>query len=700
MDKQDLLLEIGCEELPTLAVKSLSAELQSRLCGLLNQHQLAHGAVQVFATPRRVGIFIADVDAEQSAQTIERQGPAMAQAYNANGQPTPAALGFAKSCGVTVEALREKDQRLYYKGEKPGQKTIDLLADLVKQTISQMTVAKPMRWGSHPETFARPVHWILLLFGGQTIKTTLFGVESGNQTFGHRFHHPAALTVKHPKDYPNILRDQGKVIADFDERLQKIRQAIHDATPQGHQVETDEELLNEVTALVEWPVALVGHFNPEFLQVPQEALITSMKINQKYFPVLDKQGRLQSAFVLISNIVSTDPALIIHGNERVINARLTDAAFFFKNDLEHSLESQLPHLEHVTFQKQLGSLAHKTERMVKTAAFIAEKIGADIAAAKQAAQLAKCDLLSEMVNEFPTLQGAMGYYYARNDGLSESCARAIKEHYLPRYFRDQIPTTKEGYAVALADKLDTLVGIFGINQAPTGDKDPFALRRAANGILQMLIAKESSPLSREELLRLDLMELLQQARQAYTQHLPNADVIQQVFDFTQVRLKSILMETHTVPEPVTVEQFESVRALNIARPLDFVLRLDAVREFQKLPAAAALAAANKRVSNILKKQAAGFASTTVNEALFEHPEERELARTLTAQTQNVAQAVRGMHYTPALTQLAHLKSPIDAFFDKVMVMTDDPAKRANRLALLTKLHHLLTQVADISFLSL
>lgn len=693
MSKQDLLLEIGCEELPTHAVKSLAEALRIQLTKLLGAHELHHGQSQVFASPRRIAVYIADLETQQPTQVIERQGPACQQAYGDNGQPTPAALGFAKSCGVDISAVSKKDNRLYFKGEKAGKKTIELLPELAELAIRQMPIARPMRWGVHPNGFARPVHWILLMLGKTVVETTLFNQRSGNQTFGHRFHHPKPITITNPKDYARILREKGRVIADFSERQRKIIDAIKAATPAGQTVDMDPDLLDEVTSLVEWPVALVGHFGSKFLEVPQEVLITSMKTNQKYFPVLNSQGQLQPAFVLISNIDSKDPALIIHGNERVLNARLTDAAFFYNNDLQHSLESRLPHLEHVTFQKQLGSLAHKTERMVNIAAFIAGQIGADIPSAKQAAQLSKCDLLSEMVGEFPTLQGIMGYYYARNDGLSEDSAMAIKEHYLPRHVGDAIPGNKIGYAVALADKLDTLVGIFGINQAPTGDKDPFALRRAANGILQMLIA-ENNTLTRAELLKLDLMALLKKAQQAYTIHLPNTTVVEQVFDFTMVRLKSILSEKTAL----TSEQFDAVLVLRITRPLDFQLRLEAVQEFQKLPEASALAAANKRVSNILKKQAAGFTSTVIDEKLFEHDEERALAQALATQTQTVNQLAQQMQYTSALSQLSSLKIPVDAFFDKVMVMVDDPAKRNNRLAILKSLHNLFTQVADIALL--
>jgi glycyl-tRNA synthetase beta chain len=686
MDKKDLLIEIGCEELPTQAVQSLAEQLTARLQAQLTASGLM-GKIpaQPFATPRRLAVYIKEVNTQLPPQLVERTGPHYDQAFNADGKPTMAALGFAKSCGVGIEALSQKEGRLYFKSEKPAQKTMDILPDLIRQAIRSLPIAKPMRWGAHPDSFARPVHWLLVMFGSDIVPLTVFGLPSSNQTRGHRFHHPGALTMTTAKAYSAILEEPGKVIADFQERRRRIEQAIRHVTPAGQTVMMDPELLNEVTALVEWPVALVGHFDPDFLAVPPEALMTSMKVNQKYFPVLNPQGQLQPAFVLISNIEGKDPALIVHGNERVLNARLTDAAFFFKNDCAHSLESRLAHLEQVIFQKQLGSVADKTERIVKISAIIAEHIDADKTMAKQAAQLCKCDLLSEMVGEFPTLQGIMGYYYAKNDGLDEACALAIKEHYYPRFANDELPSNRIGCAVALADKLDTLVGIFGIHQPPSGDKDPFALRRAANGILAILLGKQ---------LPLDLLLLLQWTRDAYALHLPNAQVIEQTFDFVMQRLKSICLE-----KGAASEQFEAVLACRPSQPLDFMHRLEAVRAFQKLPTAAALAAANKRVSNILKKQAGAQWPTAIDPRLFEHEAERSLAEALSVQTQAVEKLYAAGDYATALSQLSSLKEPVDRFFDKVMVMVDDAAQRNNRLALLARLHRLFTQVADISLLS-
>ncbi len=509
-------------------------------------------------------------------------------------------------------------------------------------------------------------------------------LTSGNQTWGHRFHHPEPITITSPKEYENILLQKGKVIADFNKRQEKIRQAVLDITPKKLAAELDPELLQEVTSLVEWPVALMGHFNQEFLKVPQEVLITSMKTNQKYFPVLNPQQQLQPAFILISNIESKDPQQIVQGNERVLKARLSDAAFFYENDLAISLQSRLPHLEHVIFQKQLGSLAHKTERMVTLSGAIATDLKENIHLAKEAAQLSKCDLLSEMVGEFPSLQGIMGYYYAKNDGLSEDCALAIKQHYAPRFSGDQLPDTSTGYIVALADRLDTLVGIFGINQPPSGDKDPFGLRRAALGVLRILIEKG---------LPLDLEQLLKLAQQAYSMHLPNTAVVAQAFDFIMSRLKTWYLEKGVSPEV-----FEAVLACRPTKPLDFDRRIHAVQQFLTTPFAQALAAANKRVTNILKKQAGDIWPTAIDIDLFEHEAERVLAEQLTQQTQIAQQFYNKSDYAAALSQLSTLKEPVDHFFDKVMVMVEDKAKRNNRLALLARLHHLFTQVADISLL--
>ncbi len=688
--KKDFLLELGCEELPTHAVKSLSERLafhveeELRLSTLLEEPS---ANIQVFATPRRLAIHVKNIATQQSPQWIERQGPSAEQAFDPLGNPTDMAVGFAQSCGVSPESLSikdtEKGKRLFYKYLNPGQQAIELLPELVKRAIAKLEISRPMRWGNHTENFARPIHWLMVLFGTEVVQVTLFGQSSGNQTYGHRFHHPEPLVIPNPKDYAQILKTQGQVIANFQERKNSILNQIEQITPRGLQAKIDPELLDEVTALVEWPVALLAYFKAEFLIIPSEVLITSMQTHQRCFPLLNSFGQLQSVFVVVSNIESKNPATVIQGNERVINARLTDAAFFYQNDLKHSLESRLPHLEPLIFQKQLGSVAAKTERIVNLSLYIAKILQVDEATTQQAAQLAKCDLISEMVGEFPTLQGIMGYYYALNDQLSEECAIAIKEHYYPRFSGDALPSTIIGCIIAAADRLDTLIGIFGINQAPSGIKDPFALRRAAQGILRILLERK---------LALDLSELLDYTQRLYVTHLPNVAVKQQTFDFIFQRLKHIYIEQGIGPEI-----FEAVLACHPSQPLDFDRRLKAVCQFQTLPQASALSAAHKRVHNILKKQSA-TSQQIIDPLLFEYPAEAQLFEQLKIQTKMVQSLCQQGNYTQALTCLAILKDPIDHFFEKVMVMVEDKEKRNNRLALLVALHLLFTQVANISLL--
>ncbi len=653
--RKDLLLEIGCEELPTNAVKTLKEKLSRILVEQLESAQLmaSHSRVSTFATPRRIAVLLSDIADKQEPQTIERQGPHENAAFDKSGKPTPAAIGFAEACSISVEQLTVKEtpkgKFLYFSGQRPGRLTIELLPELIALALRKIPIDRPMRWGSHAESFARPVHWILILFGEQAVTAKIFNLTSSNKSYGHRFHHPETVLITTPQSYSEKLKE-AKVIASFEERRELIQKNIQLALPNGNQLGWDDELLNEVTALVEWPVVLLGEFNPDYLKIPPEVLITSMKTNQKYFPVFDQLGKLQPKFVLISNIESKDPKAVIQGNERVLNARLADAAFFYKNDLQQSLESRLPHLEHVIFQKQLGSMAHKTERLVNLSEYIAMKIGAEVKIAKQAAQLCKCDLLSEMVNEFPTLQGVMGCYYADNDGLSSSAALSIKEHYYPRFSADVLPNSKEGITVALADKVDTLVGIFGINQAPTGDKDPFALRRTANGVLQILIEKN---------IHLDLEQLLEHAKKTYASHLPNSALISQVFDFVMHRLRSFCLDKEFSPQ-----QFEAVLAKKPTDLLNFMQRLEAVRKFQQLPEATALASADKRVRNILRKQEQDLSKSSLDPSLFDQDAEKQLAAKLSIQDKKMNELYKAGQYIQALEELASLKESVDLFLIK------------------------------------
>lgn len=687
MSTKDFLIEIGCEELPAGAQTSLAAHLAKALTQAFDDAKLEHGEAQIFAAPRRLAVLISNVTATQPARTIERQGPSVESAYDKSGTPTLACLGFAKSCGVSADQLGIQDtpkgKRIFCKVAHPGKQTNELLPEIVQSALKKLPSPKPMRWGNNDIRFIRPVHWVLLLFGRDVIYTELFGLKTTRETRGHRFHHPRPIPITHPKDYNVVLYSQGYVVPDFQTRKDLIRKQIDKAVGHNQQAIVDENLLEEVTGLVEWPVVQKGSFNPDFLNVPKEVLITSMQTHQKCFPIEHTDGTLAPQFLLVSNIESKDPALVTQGNEKVINARLSDAAFFYDNDLKHPLPSYLPTLNKVIFQHKLGSLGDKTKRTQKLAEHISKKLGADTPLVKRAAQLSKCDLLTEMVYEFPSLQGVMGCYYALNEGEDPEVAQAIKEHYLPAFSGDRLPETLTGAIVSLADRLDTLVGIFGINQIPTGDKDPFALRRNALGILRILIEKE---------LPLDLMALLTQTQKGYANILPNDKVIEQCLEFIMSRLKSWYLEQRVAPEI-----FESVLAINPKSPLDFHHRVQAVRQFQTLPESSALAAANKRVSNILKKQDEKLPTKT-DAALFECEEERVLAKCLDTQSEEVTTLYQNADYTTALTKLSTLKEPVDAFFDQVMIMDKDAKKRRNRLALLVSLRKLFTQVADISLL--
>jgi glycyl-tRNA synthetase beta chain len=685
--KHDLLLEIGCEELPKLSLESLSHALAERLAELLLAAHLEHLPIRVYATPRRLALIVPELIADQPHQSIERFGPNRESAFDKEGTPTMACMGFAKSCGVSIDQLAiqktDKGERVVCRVTEKGGKTADIIGDIIKEAIKKLPIAKPMRWGNHDVQFVRPVHWVVLLYGKDLIPATILGKETCSQSMGHRFMHPKPLVIHSPNDYVSSL-EKAYVIADFRTRKENIRTQLEKLHSTHAQVIIDDDLLSEVTALVEWPVALKGKFNPDFLHVPKEVLITSMKSHQKCFPVVDASANLISEFILVSNIKSRDPAVVIKGNERVINARLSDAAFFFGKDQKISLADRLPRLDSVLFQKQLGSIGDKTKRVAELAKTIAKKIGVNPIHAERAALLSKCDLVSDMVGEFPDLQGIMGYHYAIHDGEDPAVALAIKEHYFPRFSGDILPSSQEGASVALADKLDTLIGIFGINQIPTGDKDPFALRRMALGIIRILIEKNFP---------LDLMELLALAKAAYKNTLVNENTLDQTFQFLMNRLKAWYLEGGIHPNV-----FESVFAKNPTSPLDFHHRVIAVQQFQTLVEAEALAAANKRVSNILKKTT-GTISLNIDATLFTQDEERNLANSLTRHTKAVSEYYQNANYAKALCDLSSLKEPVDLFFDKVMVMAEDENTRNNRLALLLALRTLFTQVADISLLS-
>ncbi|SFX39735.1 glycine--tRNA ligase subunit beta [Marinospirillum alkaliphilum] len=680
----DLLIELGCEELPPTLLKPLSEALIQSIEKGLQEAGLPYQAARVFATPRRLAVLIDQLAEQQPDQDIERRGPALTAAYK-DGQPTKAAQGFAASCGVSVTDLQtletDKGSWLVYRTTQQGQATATLLPELVNKAFAALPVPKRMRWGASRIEFSRPVHWLVLLHGQQIVSAEIMGLKAGRTTFGHRFHAPSAIELQQPADYLNALK-QARVLADFNERREIIRQQVlAEAEKRRGTAVIDEALLDEVTGLVEWPVALTGSFEERFLEVPDACLISSMKANQKYFHLVNDEGRLLPLFITICNIESQDPSAVILGNERVIRPRLSDAAFFFQTDKKTRLSSRSSGLDKVVFQQQLGTLADKTRRVTALAVAIASRINADTSHAERAAQLSKCDLSTEMVLEFPELQGIMGEAYALHDGENPEVCRALREQYLPRHAGDELPQTQAGICLALADRLDTLTGIFGIGQKPTGVKDPFALRRATLGVLNILVHRQ---------LDLDLKELIQLALDQHSR-LPKADeVASELLDYMLDRFRAWYQA-----EGIATGVFLAVRSRGVTHPHDFNRRVQAVASFSKLPEAASLAAANKRVSNLLGKLDAPVAAD-INKALLTEPAEVTLAEQLAVKDIDVAPLYARGDYQAALNCLAGLREPVDAFFDQVLVMADDPAIRNNRLALLAALQALFLHTADIA----
>ena len=684
MAANTLLVELGVEELPPAAIDTLSDALADGLRRGLDEAEVSHGAVRAYATPRRLAVRIEALADKQPDREVEKRGPALAAAFK-DGQPTRAAEGFARSCGVGVEDLihleTDKGTWLGYREQQQGEATAALLPGILHKAIAGLPVPKNMRWGASRVEFSRPAHWLVVLHGDQVIEAEALGLTSGRTTYGHRFHAPAAIELAHADDYLDAL-EQAWVLADRDRRRERIReQVLAEAEVQEAEAVIDEELLVEVSGLVEWPVALTGSFDERFLEVPAECLISSMKANQKYFHLLGNDGRLKPLFITIANIDSAEPQRVIEGNEKVIRPRLADAAFFYDTDRKRSLASRSDELAGVVFQKQLGTLADKAHRSAAVAAFIAGQIGGEVGHARRAAELAKCDLVTEMVLEFPELQGTMGRYYATQDGEPAEVAQAMEEQYLPRFAGDAIPRSATGQALALADRLDTLTGIFGIGQRPTGTKDPFALRRAAIGVLNILIKGERD---------LDLRELLELAA-AQHQELPYAEsLVEEVLTYMLDRFRAWGQD-----EGISAEAYLAVRSRPVTRPLDFARRLRAVQAFAGREEAAALAAANKRVSNILAKQADEIGSA-VDATLLQEGAEQALHDALKAQREVVTPLFAQARYQEALDALAALREPVDTFFDEVMVMADDAAVRSNRLALLAELRALFLEVADIA----
>ncbi len=685
-EQKDLLIEIGTEELPPKALARLSGAFAEGIRSGLDKAELAFGEIQRFATPRRLAVLVKAVQTAQADRTVERRGPAIAAAFDDDGNPTKAAQGFAGSCGVAVEALEtldtDKGSWLVFRSHQAGKAASELVPQIVSDALGTLPIPKRMRWGARDDEFVRPVHWVVLMLGESVIEAEILGAPSDRKTRGHRFHHPQTITLHESENYAPLLESEGRVMPDFASRREAIEGQVHEAARSlGGKALIDDELLDEVTALVEWPTALSGSFEQRFLEVPPEALISSMKGHQKYFPVVDAEGKLLPHFITISNIQSSDPRQVVAGNERVIRPRLSDAAFFWDQDRKQALTQRVDELKKVVFQEKLGTLHDKSERVAALAGQIAVAIEGDDQTAKRAARLAKCDLLTEMVGEFPELQGIMGQYYARADGEDEELAAALTEQYQPRFAGDALPATRTGQALAIADRLDTLLGIFGIGQLPTGDKDPYALRRAALGVLRTMI---------EGRLDLDLESLLSSGAQSFGELFDQEEVVRQVYDFMMDRLRGYYLDAG-----VAIDEFEAVLARRPTKPLDFHHRVNAVTAFRKLAAAESLAAANKRIRNILRKTDEEFPET-VDDSCLAEPAEKDLANALKSVTATVTPLLDRAEYSDALGQLAGLREPVDRFFDDVMVMTEDDALRHNRLALLSSLSGLFMRVADIS----
>lgn len=699
----DFLIEIGTEELPPNYLQELSLSLAQKLQEGLQKSGLNYGEVKTYATPRRLAVLIKELIDKQPNQTIERRGPSWLAAFDKDGNATKAALSFATSCGVAVKQLQKttttKGAWVAYKKTRAGDKTTTLLPSIVKDAIRALPIPRPMSWNSGELEFVQPVHWVVLMYGNSVVKTTIFALKTGQETYGHRFHCKKKILITEPSKYAQILEQKGFVIADFAKRKTVIHEQIEKITSKYGKTQIDESLLDEVTGLVEWPVALLGNFAKHFLKLPQEVLILTLQKHQKCFPLFDKKNKLLPCFITICNIKSKNPKRVIRGNERVINARLSDAEFFYDTDLKQSTDGRLNPLKNLIFQAKLGSLYDKTIRVTKLAEDISKQIGADLKQTKHAAELAKTDLVTEMVKEFPKLQGVMGFYYAKFHKEPKDVAIALKEQYLPRFAGDELPKTKIGQALAIADRIDTLVGSFGINQVPSGDKDPYGLRRAALGVLRIIIEKK---------LNLSLIELIKQSQKIYDDYFergyPGGWMIdvKKILDFISDRLRAWYLEKGYRPQILA-----AVFARSHYEPLETNKRVEAIRAFLKLPEAESLAIAFKRVRNILK---GGLAECSTQEekeeigigkldtTLLTEKAEQDLAKQIITQEKAVKSLYERKQYTKALKVLAKLKKPIDKFFDTVMVMTDDKELRNNRLILLQKLADLFLHVADISLL--
>lgn len=702
VERRDFLAELGTEELPPKALRELELAFASGVKTGLASAGLVHGDIQSFATPRRIAVLVKRLASRQPEQNIKRRGPPVTAGFDASGQPTRAATAFAESCGVPVASLQRleeaKGQFLFFIGSKPGTETVALLPGIVQTALDALPIPKRMRWGAGEAEFVRPVHWLLMMYGTDVVPATVLGVPSGNLTRGHRFMAPKALRVSSPASYEKALKERGKVVPRFEERREMIANAVAKAAAvggEGARAVSDDALMDEVTALVEWPVPVEARFEERFLDLPREVLISTLQEHQRYFPIEDSAGKLTPWFITVSNIESRDPAQVRAGNERVVRPRLADAAFFWEQDRKTPLAGRREGLDKVTFQVKLGSLGDKAKRIRALAGDIAASLQKGDAptgepnaraTAERAAELCKCDLLTALVGEFPELQGVMGGYYAAADGESAEVAAAVREHYLPRGAGDALPSTDAGVAVGVADKLDTLAGIFAIGQKPTGAKDPFGLRRAAIGVLRTLIEKH---------IDVDLRGLIERA--VALQPVQSERVADEMYEYVMERLRSYYLDAATAPgsKPITTEMFDAVLATQPRSPLDFDARLRALSAFLDLPESTSLTAANKRIANILRKSESG-ASVDVDVDALKEPAEVRLFDAIRGLRESVASATARREYTSALGQLAQLRPAVDGFFDQVMVNAEDPKLRANRLAMLAGLRGLFGGVADLS----
>ncbi|EGQ7691419.1 glycine--tRNA ligase subunit beta [Vibrio cholerae] len=684
---KEFLIELGTEELPPKQLRTLAEAFAANFAAELATADIAHEGVTWFATPRRLALKVANLAESQPDRVVEKRGPAVNVAFDADGKPTKAAEGWARGNGITVEQaerlVTDKGEWLLFKEQVQGQQTASVVVEMAAKALANLPIAKPMRWGDKETQFIRPVKTLTILFGSELIQGEILGVASARTLRGHRFMGEAEFTIESAEQYPAILEERGKVIADYATRKAMIIEGSQQAAQQlGGIADLEDALVEEVTSLVEWPVVMTAKFEEKFLKVPAEALVYTMKGDQKYFPVYDASKKLLPNFIFVSNIESKEPRHIVEGNEKVVRPRLADAEFFFNTDRKRPLVDRLSLLENAIFQQQLGTIKDKTDRITELAGYIAEQIGADVEKSKRAGLLAKCDLMTSMVFEFTDTQGVMGMHYARHDGEAEEVAVALNEQYMPRFAGDELPSRGVSAAVAMADKLDTIVGIFGIGQAPKGS-DPFALRRASLGVLRILV---------EYGYQLDLVDLIAKAKSLFSDRLTNANVEQEVIEFMLGRFPTWYQDAG-----FSIDIIQAVLARNPTKPADFDQRVKAVSHFRALEEAEALAAANKRVGNILAKYD-GELGEEIDLALLQEDAEKALAEAVEIMAEALEPAFATGNYQEALSKLAGLRAPVDAFFDNVMVMADDEALKKNRLTLLNKLRNLFLQIADISLL--